>query len=72
MGAKTLNKTSYELLTSATLAGDLVNLIKEIACNGDPELARFIPTISILASEHCGKLITDINLIDINASSKGA
>ncbi|MEY0231288.1 hypothetical protein AB7200_06330 [Providencia alcalifaciens] len=71
MGIKVPAKTSYELLTSATLTGDLVDLIKEIACNGDPELTRFISTLSILASEHCGQLITDINQIDLNATSKG-
>ncbi|MDI9094231.1 hypothetical protein [Providencia rettgeri] len=72
MGIKVPTKTSYELLTSATLTGDLVDLIKEIACNGDPELTRFISTLSILASEHCGQLITDINQIDLNATGKGA
>ncbi|MBO1916525.1 hypothetical protein J4727_16895 [Providencia rettgeri] len=69
-GIKVPTKTSYELLTSATLTGDLVDLIKEIACNGDPELTRFISTLSILASEHCGQLITDINQIDLNATGK--
>ncbi|EMI4429977.1 hypothetical protein V6478_003397 [Providencia rettgeri] len=72
MGIKVPAKTSYELLASATLTSDLVNLIKEIACNGDPELVRFISTLSILASEHCGRLITDINQIDLNATGKGA
>lgn len=70
MGIKVPAKTSYELLTSATLTGDLVDLIKEIACNGDPELVRFISTLSILASEHCRHLITDINQIDLHATSE--
>lgn len=72
MGNKIPNKTSHELLASATLTGDLVDLIKEIACNGDPELVRFISTLSILASEHCGQLVIGLNQIDINATSEGA
>ncbi len=72
MASKVLNKTVYELLTHAISTGDLVNLIKEIACNGDPELVRFIPMLSIIASEHCRQLITDLNLIEINSNNEGA
>ena len=72
MGNKIPNKSAHELLASATLTGELVDLIKEIACNSDPKLVRFISTLSILASERCGQLITDINQIDIYATSEGA
>ncbi|EPY9524877.1 hypothetical protein ACXH2H_002019 [Proteus mirabilis] len=66
------NPQVYELLTHAISTGDLVNLIKGIACNGDPELVRFIPMLSIIASEHCEQLITDLNLIEINSNNEGA
>ncbi|OBU11018.1 hypothetical protein [Morganella psychrotolerans] len=53
-------QTQGDLLALTAVTGDLLNLMKEIACNGSPELSRFIPTLAILAAEHCDKLMRDI------------
>ncbi|WP_368894722.1 hypothetical protein [Morganella morganii] len=55
-------QTQGDLLELATVTGDLLKLMKEITCNGSPELNRFIPTLTILASDHCDKLMRDIDL----------
>lgn len=58
-------RTQSDLLELATVTGDLLKLMKEITCNGSPELIRFIPTLTILASDHCDKLMRDIYLRDL-------
>lgn len=54
-------QTQSDLLELATVTGDLLKLMKEITCNGSPELIRFIPTLTILATENCDRLMQDID-----------
>lgn len=54
-------QTPSDLLALTTVTGDLLKLMKEIACNGSPELNRFIPTLAIPATENCDRLMQDID-----------